>query len=206
MKSVYESNNKNDNNKNNFEEKRNEILNYYYHNNAEKLHTLVNKILLKFGGIYDKDIDDFYSIANGVFADLISKYDFDRPFENFLFSSIYDRIKSEITRRNRIKRIGERNAISIYAPVDDSEDFILEDLISSGENLEADVINIVCANERPAVLYLNSLSDIQREIVIMKVNNWDVQDIKNKLGLSDRQYRFNMKEITRYKRVKILYS
>ena len=40
------------------------ILNTYYADNAKKLHKIVDKILLKFGGLSDQDRDDFYSLAN----------------------------------------------------------------------------------------------------------------------------------------------
>ena len=41
-----------------------QILSAYYENNARKLRGTVDKILLKFGGLSDKDRDDFYSLAN----------------------------------------------------------------------------------------------------------------------------------------------
>lgn len=43
---------------------RNQIINAYYADNAKKLHRAVDKILLKFGGLSNKDLDDFYSLAN----------------------------------------------------------------------------------------------------------------------------------------------
>ena len=41
-----------------------QLLAVYYQDNAKKLHRLVDKILLKFVGLSDKDLDDFYSLAN----------------------------------------------------------------------------------------------------------------------------------------------
>ena len=35
-----------------------QVLNTYYANNAKKLHSTVDKILLKFGGLSNKDLDD----------------------------------------------------------------------------------------------------------------------------------------------------
>lgn len=51
------------------------ILILYYANNANKLHGVVDKILSKFGGLSDKDLDDFYSLANEVFVDVMRRYD-----------------------------------------------------------------------------------------------------------------------------------
>ena len=58
-----------------------EILNAYYVDNARKLHGVVDRILLKFGGLSDKDTDDFYSLANEVFVDVMNQYDASQPFE-----------------------------------------------------------------------------------------------------------------------------
>lgn len=52
-----------------------QILNTYYAQNARKLHRTVDKILLKFGGLSGKDFDDFYSLANEVFVDVMNRYD-----------------------------------------------------------------------------------------------------------------------------------
>ena len=52
-----------------------QVLNTYYANNAKKLHSTVDKILLKFGGLSNKDLDDFYSLANEVFVDVLRRYD-----------------------------------------------------------------------------------------------------------------------------------
>lgn len=40
-----------------------QILITYYADNAKKLHTIVDKILIRFGGLSGKDFDDFYSLA-----------------------------------------------------------------------------------------------------------------------------------------------
>lgn len=52
-----------------------DILDSYYADNAKKLHKVVDKIVLKFGGLSNKDLDDFYSLANEVFTDIMKKYD-----------------------------------------------------------------------------------------------------------------------------------
>lgn len=52
-----------------------QMLKAYYADNARKLHKTVDKILLKFGGLSDKDMDDFYSLSNEVFVDVMRRYD-----------------------------------------------------------------------------------------------------------------------------------
>ncbi len=65
-----------------------EILISYYENNAKKLHSVVDKILLKFGGLSGKDRDDFYSFANEVFVDVMRRYDGGQSFDGFLYSCL----------------------------------------------------------------------------------------------------------------------
>lgn len=63
-----------------------ELLEKYYRQNARKLREKVDKILSGFGGITEKDYDDFYSLANEVFVDVLKKYDASQNFDSFLFS------------------------------------------------------------------------------------------------------------------------
>ena len=51
-----------------------QILTGYYEDNGRKLRGTVNQILSGFGGIWDKDMDDFYSLANEVFVDVMRRY------------------------------------------------------------------------------------------------------------------------------------
>lgn len=81
-----------------------DILNTYYADNAKKLHKTVDRILCKFGGLSDKDTDDFYSLANEVFADVMKRYDYKQSFDGFLYSCLSNKIMTEITKRNREKR------------------------------------------------------------------------------------------------------
>ena len=93
------------------------ILDGYYKDNAQKLRAIVDKLLRDFGGISQKDYDDFYSLANAVFAGALKQYDAARDFDGFLYSCLSNRIKTEITRRNRIKRRADMTAISIDTPI-----------------------------------------------------------------------------------------
>ncbi|RKI35558.1 hypothetical protein D7V96_26800, partial [bacterium D16-59] len=75
-----------------------QIINSYYADNAKKLHRIVDRILLKFGGLSDKDKDDFYSLANEVFVDALGRYDGVQPFDGFLYVCLSNKIMSEITK------------------------------------------------------------------------------------------------------------
>ena len=53
------------------------IIIEYYKDNGKKIKAMVNVIIKKFGGLFDKDMDDFYSLANEVFTYVIANYDLD---------------------------------------------------------------------------------------------------------------------------------
>lgn len=65
------------------------ILDTYYADNAKKLHRIVDGILSKFGGLSNKDKDDFYSLANEVFADIMKKYDDSQSFKTYCINGSY---------------------------------------------------------------------------------------------------------------------
>lgn len=101
------------------------ILNAYYADNARKLHRVVDRILHKFGGLLDKDKEDFYSLANEVFVDVLKRFDYEQSFDGFLYSCLSNKIKTEITRRNREKRRADRMSVPLDAVNDSGEEYSL---------------------------------------------------------------------------------
>lgn len=91
-----------------------DILNLYYRNNASRLHSMVDKLLyqLGFSGVVDNE--DFYSLANEIFADAIKKYDGTQSFDGFLYSCLKNRFKTEMTRQNRMKRQADRQNVCFH--------------------------------------------------------------------------------------------
>ena len=85
----------------------------YYDKNGRRLRKIVNNILARFGGISQKDYDDFYSLANEVFVEAMRKYDDSCKFDTYLFSCLTNQIKTEMTRRNRRKRRPDNGIWSI---------------------------------------------------------------------------------------------
>ena len=70
------------------------LLKEYYAQNAKKIRNMVDKILSGFGGVTQKDYDDFYSLANEVFVDMLRRYDRKQRFDSFLYSCLSNRIKT----------------------------------------------------------------------------------------------------------------
>ena len=142
-----------------------EILNIYYGDNARRLRGLVDRILLRFGGLSDMDMDDFYSLANEVFADTIKRYDGSGDFDGFLYSCLLNRVKTEITRRNREKRKAERMSISIDTPVGEEDDETLGDGIAGDFDVEREVLGKDEEGYSGRMLrYLERLSGLQKKV------------------------------------------
>lgn len=207
------------------------IINTYFENNAKKLNTLVNKIFYKeYGGIENKDIEEFYGVATDVFID-ICKYDrYDETkgdFEGFLYNSLKFGIIDEIKKRQRDKRchkideldengniILDKNGkpkrkivmdISLDAPINE-DGFTYKDMIQSDFDIDNALI------ERKNIFYddqineyLNSLTLEQQKIAKLIMEGYQKKDIINILEISEKQYQNHWKSMTSYSKKRILY-
>lgn len=179
------------------------ILNIYYKNNASKLHHMVDKLLLQFGGIENKDRDDFYSLANEVFVDVLNRYDREQPFETFLYSCLDRKIKTEMTKRNRKKRQSDRDSISIDSNVNGTDNLTVGDIIASREDVERNILD-ECRDEK-ILRYLNRLSDKQQKILNLTVIGYNRQEIQKILHITDREFSNCYMVIHADRNVKILH-
>lgn len=183
-----------------------QILIEYYENNAKKLHRIVNKILLKFGGLSDKDLDDFYSLANVVFVDVMKRYDTSQSFDAFLYSCLLNKIKTEITRRNREKRMADRMSISIDTPIGDDENSTIGDMIADNCTIEKVIFE---ENEegysKRTLLYLSRLSRLQKEILRLNIAGYLPGEIREELHISEKEYADCYAAIHSYRNVSILF-
>ncbi len=183
-----------------------EILEQYYENNAKKLRGIVDKILLRFGGLSDKDVDDFYSLANEVFADAIGRYKEDQSFDGFLYSCLSNKIKTEMTKRNRYKRRADRMAVPLDMPVGDGEHCTLAEKIPSDINVEDEVLgNSMELMDQRIQDYLGSLCGIQRRIIEMKMQDIGTACIKKQLNLTNKQYQSYMRQAVQYEHIRLLH-
>lgn len=183
-----------------------QILFRYYQNNAKKLHKVVDKILLKFGGLSDKDLDDFYSLANEVFVDVIKRYDNSQSFDAFLYSCLLNKIKSEMTKRNREKRKADRMSISIDTPVGKDKSLTLGDTIADDFNVEREVLE---DNEEEysnkMLLYLSRLSNLQKEILKLSIAGYLPNEIREELHINEKEYADCYAVIHSYRNVSVLF-
>lgn len=183
-----------------------QILITYYANNAKKLHKIVDKILLKFGGLSDKDLDDFYSLANEVFVDVMKRYDDSQSFEAFLYSCLLNKIKTEMTRRNREKRKADRMSISIDTPIGDDENFTIGDMIADKFSVEKEIFDRdKDGYSRRMVAYLNRLSKLQKEVLRLNIAGYLPVEIREELHMSEKEYADCYAAIHSYRNVSVLF-
>lgn len=182
------------------------ILITYYSDNARKLHNMVDKILLKFGGLSDKDMDDFYSLANEVFVDAMRRYDDSQSFEGFLYSCLLNRIKTEISRRNREKRRADRMSISIDTLIEGDENITIGDIIADDNTIEKELFDEREEGySRRMLLYLSRLSNLQKEILRLSTVGYLPNEIKEELHINEKQYADCCDAIHSYRNVSVLF-
>ncbi len=177
----------------------------YYSDNAKKLHGMVDKILSKFGGLSDKDLDDFYSLANEVFVGVMREHDESQSFDAFLYSCLANKIKTEITRRNREKRKVDRMSVSIDTPVDEDGSSTLKDMIADDYTIEKELFE---KNEegysKRMRMYLDRLSALQKEVLMLNMAGYLPKEIREELHISEKQYAECNTAIHSYRNVSVL--
>lgn len=183
------------------------ILDKYYADNAKRLHRVVDKILSRFGGLSNKDIDDFYSLANEVFTDVLRRYDNVQSFDNFLYSCLLNKIMSEITKRNREKRKADRQSISLNVTKKDDDECYLLDFLPS----DFDTFDEVCKRQDKeqfqdkVQMYISKLSNQQVNILNLLMDGYKPNEIRQILQISLEEYTDNLKIMRSYENVKILF-
>lgn len=187
-------------------EKHKNLVDLYFENDGKILYTLIDKILFKLK--FDVEKSDFYSLGSEIFLDALCRYDETQDFNGFLYSCLMNKFKTEMTRRNRKKRTADKNSISIDTPIGDEDgNSTLGDMIASNINIEKEILgdNEDIIMDEKIERYLESLSKIQRKIIEMKMQNVEVQHIKEILGLTDSQYSNYMQAAIQYEHIRLLH-
>lgn len=180
------------------------ILNLYYANNAQKLHKMVDQILFKLK--FDVDNEDFYSLANEIFVDVLGRYDKSQSFDGFLYSCLNNKFKTEMTRRNRQKRQADRMAISIYTPLKDGDNSTLEDIIADDFNIEKEIFEEKeDGYSKKTLLYISKLSNLQKEVLRLTIAGYEPYEIKKELHITDKQFSDCNAAIHSYRNISILF-
>lgn len=198
-----------------------------YANNQSKLRQICNKEMCKFGGLSQKDFDDFYSRAGYELNLAKEAYDpsMGKTFFDYACGVIRLSVWKEMTDRNRGKRqlIVEKEEeddngnivrkkeyvsnISIDTPVGDEDGVTLGDTLQSDFSIDKVLIESEGAYQDERIQkFLANLSKVQRQIVEMKMEDMPVFEIKRRLKLSDKQYNQHCKELKSFVNMSILFG
>lgn len=185
-----------------------QLLDEYASNNMAKLRKISYPLFIKFGGISEKDHDDFYSKANEELWKATETFDESKGilFEVYLKGCLARKFKTEMTGLNREKRRADRLSVSIDTPIGESENATIGDLLASDFDIEKEALDkIGVSNDEKVEKYLNGLSSVQRQIVELKMNDVTISEIKCNLNLTDGQYEDHCRQIKSFRNTQILF-
>lgn len=179
------------------------IINLYYENNAEKLHHMVDRILFKLR--FDVDNEDFYSLANEIFVDVLRRYDKSQSFDGFLYSCLMNKFKTEMTRRNRQKRQVDKMSISLDTPIGDKENSTVGDMVADRSTIEKEFFEEKREGySKEMCRYLKRLSLLQQEVLRLISIGFMPSEIIEELHINQKQYEDCYEAIHSYRNTSIL--
>nr|DAH72743.1 MAG TPA: RNA polymerase sigma factor [Bacteriophage sp.] len=180
------------------------ILEEYCANEMKKLKQICYPLLIKIGGISEKDYDDFYSIALDALADSALRYDETKKcqFNTFLIGNIRRKFNTEIRDRNRAKRIPAKK-------LESTSNLVTEDGVELGETIPSkfDTYETACEylfEGTKIERYLDKLSYIQRKIVSLLSDGYKAKEIRELLHMDNKQYSNNLAAIQAYENIREL--
>ena len=198
------------------------IITSYYENDANKLHKMVDKVLKNLHFV-DVDKEEFYSLATDIFVnEVIPNYNPEKSFESFLYSTLYKKFCTAMTRSTRYKRCtkmkveekdknGKVIIKEIIVPDErlnasiGDESLTLEDVIPSHKTIE-DVIfgEKETGYSNKMIQYLNRLSVLQKEVLNLISIGFKSDEILLELHINKKQYNDCYAAIHSYRNISIL--
>lgn len=180
------------------------IVDFYYADNAKQLYQMVDKILTKLH-LTEVDKSDFYSLANEVFMYAVRDYDTAKPFDGFLYSCLYKKFCSEMTRRYREKRKADRMSVSIDTPIGDDENSTIGDMIADEFTIEKELFEKKEEGYSGRMIrYLSRLSFLQKEVLMLNIAGYLPDEIRKRLHIDEKQYAECFAAIHSYRNVSVL--
>ena len=185
-------------------EKHKDLVDLYFKNDGKVLYDLIEKVLFKLK--FDVEKSDFYSLGNEIFLDALCRYDGTRDFNGFLYSCLMNKFKTEMTRRNRQKRQGDNNSISIDTPVGDEDgNFTIGDTISSKSTIEKEFFEEREEGySKEMCRYLGRLSDLQKEVLRLISIGFMPSEILEELHINKKIYEDCYQAIHSYRNISVL--
>lgn len=206
----------------------NGLIEQLYENNAALLYSWVRKMLATFGGITDKDVDDFVSVANEVIATITTQNSYDATqatahgIKGYVYRAIENKVKSEITKRNRLKRNPHDsegnvyNILSLDAPLETSHGYsknntkTMQDVLSIQAS-DFDVFEEVTKRENGGssdkiTTYLSKLTSTQKQILAMRARKISRENIAKELNISLRALDEEIRTLKSFNLTKVFFS
>lgn len=195
-----------------------QYVDFYCSDNNKELKKIVTPILAcNFGWLAQKDYDDFYSIASQVVWNCEKKFSSTKvktkKFKSFLSVCIHNKVKQQLTYMHRDKRVlkdNEGNPIydtSIDVQIGEENNMTIGDTIQSDFDIDVALSETTnCGYSDKIEVFLSSLSETPRKIAEMIMSGHSVEDIKENLGLTDKEYKDCWKMINSYENKRVLYE
>ena len=186
-------------------EKHKDLVDLYFKNDGKVFYSLIDKVLFKLK--FDVEKSDFYSLGSEVFLDALCRYDETQDFNGFLYSCLINKFKTEMTRRNRQKRKGDNNSISIDTPIgDDDGNFTIGDTISSKSTIEKEFFEErEDGYSKEMCRYLGRLSGLQKEVLRLISIGFMPSEILEELHINQKMYEDCYQAIHSYRNISLLF-
>ena len=185
-------------------EKHKDLVDLYFKNDGKVLYGLIDKVLFKLK--FDVEKSDFYSLGGEIFLDALCRYDETQDFNGFLYSCLTNKFKTEMTRRNRQKRQGDNNSISIDIHIGNGdENFTIGDTISSKSTIEKEFFEEREEGySKEMCRYLGRLSDLQKEVLRLISIGFMPSEILEELHINQKMYEDCYQAIHSYRNISVL--
>lgn len=170
----------------------------YLGNGMKRLKSVTMSQVYKFNSNSNMNLDDFYSIANMTFWQVIETYDDTKSvnFDGYLARCLHNKFLSELTKLNN------------NAPITASEqsvpiDAVREDCLGLAETIDSGECTEDCINEYgltdKAFAYVNSFHGIYKKVLLMIMDGTTDCDIMKILGITRREFNDVMDKLKSYK-------
>lgn len=201
-----------------FTEDEMKIVDYYCKDNMRQLKKVCIPLITN-KNVAQMEYDDLYSDALNVLIESVKDYKGDKSkFSTYLIGNIkrsfYDwtrdrlrwkRCNLETDENGKVKKDGSGLPIPIKnIPLDASNDDGTDwsEKIESSFDIESET-EIDFNKDENVELFLNSLSKLQKNILLLKMDNIPLEEIKEKLHISDGEYLSEMKSIQKNKKLSL---
>ena len=186
------------------------VLQPYCENDMRLLKEISRSIFMRFNEpLANADHDDFFSVANETLWKAYNSYNPDMgvSFDIFLRSCLQKKFKSELTYRHRNKRIANQFAVSLDATSEDGEECSLLDFIPSDfDTFEEAARSQENGQYQDKVQqYISKLSNQQINILNLMIDGYKPHEIRQILGISEKDYTNSLEDMRSYEKVKILF-